>query len=727
MKRIPLPGCAPTPLARYLKALGVLRLVAEGPDPEALGYWQGDEFVLESARLDAQELERFLLHDYVPTPIVAPWNGGSGFYPKDRKDGIEPLGGAQARRFAPYAEVIGLGFEALAAAALETSPKDEEKADLLARLRGQLPEYALQALDAGVVLAGEDPRYPPLFGTGWNDGRLEFSNNFMQRLVELFDPDSGAPSTVAEQWLPGALWGEPTPGLTKGAIGQFAPGNAGGPNASVGFEGASLINPWDFVLMLEGGLLFAAAATRRLESHEAAAMSFPFTVRPTRAGSGSASGAEEGSSRAEMWLPLWERPASYAELRGLLVEGRATLGRRPARDGLDFARSVAGLGVDRGIRAFQRYAFVQRSGKAFLAAPLDRFPVPDRPSEVAGLLADLDRHGFLDRLRGQARGKDAPGRLQSLVRRLEDAIYGLARGNGNGRPAAGQRLREILVLLGRLQAYVGHSPSLRERVPPVPVLRSDWAVAADDGSPEFHVAAALASLLQPSAGELSALPMRAFLAPVVLAGNRWEWDPESRTAVWGEGDLLRNLLAVLERRLLEWRWREHAGSPFQAGLRADAGSVAAFLAGETDDDRIAELLPGLALAWPPESLPARESAAPPLPVAFSVLKPFFVPGSLLAGKWLPAGRECAFPDAGPLVAKLQAGALEGGQGALPTAWRMARGAGLSLPETPGSPPAANMDSQRLAAALLVPMNVQDTNVVLGKIYRKPEVTHEHTG
>ena len=716
MTRIPLPGCAPTPLAGYLKALGVLRLVAEGPDPEARGYWQGDEFVLESRALDAAGLERFLLHGYAPTPIVAPWNGGSGFYPKDRKDGIEPLGRAQARRFAPYAEVIGLGFEALAAAGLETSPKDEEKADLLARLRALFPEAALQALDAGVVMAGEDPKYPPLFGTGWNDGRLEFSNNFMQRLVELFYPDSGEPSTVAEQWLPGALWGEPTPGLTKGAIGQFAPGDVGGPNATTGFEAPdSLINPWDFVLMLEGGLLFAAAATRRLESHDSAAMSFPFTVRPSRAGSGSGSGQEENSNRAEMWLPLWGRPASYPELRGLLAEGRATLGRRPARDGLDFARSVAGLGVDRGIHAFQRYAFVQRSGKAYLAAPVDRFPVPNRPSEVAGLLADLDRHGFLDRLRGQVRREDAPGRLRSLVRRLEDALYGLARGSQGS--ATGQRLREVLVLLGRLQAYLGRSPSLRERVPPVPVLRADWVVAADDGSPEFRLAAALASLHQSAAGQYPALPMRAFLAPVILAGSRWEWAPESRTAVWGSGALLPNLLAVLDRRLLEWRWREHVGSPFQAGFRADAGSVAAFLAGETDDDRFAELLPGLALARPPENLPRSEVEGWPLPAAFGVLKPFFMPGGLLAGKWLPEGREQALPDPGPLVAKLVAGTLEGGQGALPTAWRMARGAGLKRPETPGSPPAAEIDPPRLAVALLVPLEARHVHGVLERVYR----------
>ncbi len=32
-------GCAPTPLANYLKALGILRVVAEQADAEARGWW----------------------------------------------------------------------------------------------------------------------------------------------------------------------------------------------------------------------------------------------------------------------------------------------------------------------------------------------------------------------------------------------------------------------------------------------------------------------------------------------------------------------------------------------------------------------------------------------------------------------------------------------------------------------------------------------------------------
>jgi hypothetical protein len=36
-------GCAPVPLAHYLKALGILRLVLEQADGAARGIWQGDE------------------------------------------------------------------------------------------------------------------------------------------------------------------------------------------------------------------------------------------------------------------------------------------------------------------------------------------------------------------------------------------------------------------------------------------------------------------------------------------------------------------------------------------------------------------------------------------------------------------------------------------------------------------------------------------------------------
>ena len=62
----------------YLKALGVFRLVAEQADPAATLSWRGNVAHFE-AKLSRDELITFFVEQYKPTPIVAPWNGGSGF------------------------------------------------------------------------------------------------------------------------------------------------------------------------------------------------------------------------------------------------------------------------------------------------------------------------------------------------------------------------------------------------------------------------------------------------------------------------------------------------------------------------------------------------------------------------------------------------------------------------------------------------------------------------
>ena len=111
---ITLAGCSPTPLASYLKALGLLRLIASptssvsgtAADPEVRGFWENERFHLQT-RLTPGALTRFFLEDYAPSPIIAPWNGGSGFYPGDNKDGFEPFTGTNvAKRFALFADAI---------------------------------------------------------------------------------------------------------------------------------------------------------------------------------------------------------------------------------------------------------------------------------------------------------------------------------------------------------------------------------------------------------------------------------------------------------------------------------------------------------------------------------------------------------------------------------------------------------------------------------------------
>ena len=55
-----LTGCSPTPLAHYLKALGILRLVSEQADPSARGAWRDEAFIL-ATKLSADELTDFFL------------------------------------------------------------------------------------------------------------------------------------------------------------------------------------------------------------------------------------------------------------------------------------------------------------------------------------------------------------------------------------------------------------------------------------------------------------------------------------------------------------------------------------------------------------------------------------------------------------------------------------------------------------------------------------------
>ena len=655
-REIRLSGCAPTPLAAYLKALGILRLVTEQADSNARGYWRDEAFVLVTS-LDVPALERFFLEDYAPTPVLAPWNGGSGFFPGDNQSGIGPIEGNSAARLARLRKGIAVIRGVLQRKGLDAKPEGERKTELLAELRGELSDEAITWLDAAVLLTDESPKYPPLLGTGGNDGRLDFTNNFMQRIVAVMDPETGRPAPGAAKILKVSLFGEAQPGLPLARVGQFAPGSAGGVNQTAGFEAKARVNPWDFILMLEGALLFATAATRRLEDSGPGALSFPFTVRATGAGSGGTALGDEANARSEVWMPLWKAPSTLAELKALLAEGRVTLGRRPARDGLDFARAAATLGVDRGISEFQRYAFLMRSGKAYFATPLNRVAVNRNPA--GDIIAELDAGGWLGRFRRLGR-TDGSARVGSLIRRLDDALFALASGDGRDTAPGVQR---VLIVLGEAQRYLATSPKAREACLPVPMLSEQWIVQAEDASPEFAVAAALGSLharVSDEEGARYTLPLRTHLAPERRDRGRYVWDENAAHQVtWGPGTVEYNLAAVLRRRLLEAGRGQFGDKPLAFTRAAPLSAVAAWLDGEVDRARLAALIPSLMLARIPRgSAGEAEEAVLLLPAAYRLLKPFFcTDAQLRQAGLLPA--DGALPIPSEMLRRLSAGQVTG--------------------------------------------------------------------
>jgi CRISPR-associated protein Csx17 len=534
--RLKLEGCTTQPLGSYLKSIAVLRLVAEQADPEARGWWVQGCFHLDS-NLDEAALLQFFVETYRPTPLVAPWNGGSGFYPKDRKVGLQSILGDTTDRFSEFRQAIefaqSLREVALAAGGIKESEKDEIRAAILRRCRNELPDTAVEWLDAAISISSTGDRaFAPILGTGGNEGRLDYTNNFMEYLAELLiDKEAALPVRAL---LRNALFADATNGLQPSAVGQFDPGRAGGCNQGQAVETKDFpSNPWNFVLTLEGAVAWAGGIYRKQGVSYASFLCSPFTVRPSPVGYGSAVEKEGKSalSRAEIWTPLWKHPASYRELRGLLREGRANIGKRPAKTGLEFAEAACALGVDRGISGFVRYNLLKRRGDSYVALPAGEFEATYRDA------ADLLRL-MCDSL---------PDNLQldeSLRRRFDTAVYQalLRGGRDNLLPVAAAygRIVQWLLLHGK-------------RVPRN--LDHQWVETLSEFC-EARIAACLASM------------------------NLWEFAEASGQTITDR------LVCVLEHRLMN----DDIPSQLKGDRRAGLGDVARFLFREVDDELIEDLL-----------------------------------------------------------------------------------------------------------------------------------------
>jgi len=100
-----LSGCRPKPLSDYLKALGIFRILSEQKDAQAKAAWEGETFTI-TTNLNRDDFEYFFCEKYTPTPIVAPWNGGSGFYLGDATEGMDAILSSTDSRFKEYRNVI---------------------------------------------------------------------------------------------------------------------------------------------------------------------------------------------------------------------------------------------------------------------------------------------------------------------------------------------------------------------------------------------------------------------------------------------------------------------------------------------------------------------------------------------------------------------------------------------------------------------------------------------
>lgn len=684
-----LPGCTPEPLMAYLKALGILRLVSEQKDADARGWWSNDVFWLRSPVLfhrqnsDRQigsELVEFFLKEYRPTPLLAPWNAGSGFYLKwdekkasfkkrEASDALLAIESSTAERFHPYRAQVAAVKRRLQERA---DPIDPDKQVAEARVWGQregwskrrgdsevkklldgqmllcmngralalkkvdkdrlildvrscvLDDAAIRWIDSAFVIRTGQKKNrieAPLLGSGGNIGNSDFSTRFMGALASSLPlRDDAAPGDESVALLHGALFGGATHGLAGTAVDQFDPGHAGGANMHQGMEAASRLNPWDYIFMLEGAIVLQSASSRRLATDVSGSV-FPFSVESTAAGFTSP-GLDE--TRGEQWLPLWHRASTSSEIETLLAEGRSYVGRRQARTATDFARAASSLGVDRGIRQFVRVQYQKRFGDNYLANVLGR--VDTVPRAPVDLLCEID--GWLDRFRRQvSSAKDAPARFGRVLRSIDSAVFDFCRYGGSC------FFQRILVALGRAEHELATAERFREKhkLRPVGELSPAWLNAANDASPEWAVALGLAALYDP---EYKVGPVRANLEAVDWKKNCRAWADKDRAVVWNAADLVTNLTNVLGRRMMDGARAGCEQLPMALRFPVPLGIAAAFIEGTLDDECIANLIWGLALVdsrrrGDQEPLAAgRLLNPPPLPREFALLKLLFLPGPL---------------------------------------------------------------------------------------------------
>ena len=186
MSELRLEGCTAEPLAGYLKSIGLLRIIAAQADSGVRARWSGDTFVVDTT-MSLDDLIDFVVTRYVPTPIITPWNKGSGFGTDDGAksktafEAVSLLRRSTDPRLATYRATIDAAFGLTTQDGWNALGKVEQ----VSLCRAALPDEAVDWIDAAVVISTNSRSFPPLLGTGGNDGRLDFGSNFLQRVGDV--------------------------------------------------------------------------------------------------------------------------------------------------------------------------------------------------------------------------------------------------------------------------------------------------------------------------------------------------------------------------------------------------------------------------------------------------------------------------------------------------------------------------------------------------------------
>ena len=590
-----LSGCRPSPLAHYLKALGVLRLVSEQVDSKARGWWQDDVFHLVT-KLDANQLEAFFLNTYAPTPMTATWLSRSGYsddssHTKTR-EWLSRILDTPSERFEGFRDTVSRFRQFAVDFGCDVAEADSMRnPEFVNYVRSRVNSTTRQWIDTCIVPIEGKVSYPAIFGSGGNEGSGSYLANYYQAIVValLLKEDDLRSALFADTFLP-----IPIPTKNRHNSGHYS-------------ESTGIDSPWTYILALEGSLLFTSSLSRRIDTHRpnsvagtSASLASPFATSNDCVGYASSSSVDSKSNRqgklvpgrGEQWMPIWNTPVRLIELQQMFREGRATLRGRVTSRSRDFCLSISRAGVAKGISEFQRFGYVQRNGDNHMAVPLGRFEVRSRPNQR--LLDEVTP--WIDRLRQIASDKLAPQSFSRAYRACELAMLNCAT------RASGSDFLHLLIALGEAEDQMLASPKFSgEKCSPMPRLSTQWLDVVDQDSHEYQLALSLAAQQGSLESQSFPVSVRGHWLPLKASGNQFA-KVESGLNIGpdqaaGGLDLPRAALAIMHRRLLACHRGATKGylplNLIRDHFGADLEDIRAFIERETNDGQILAYARGL--------------------------------------------------------------------------------------------------------------------------------------
>lgn len=645
-------GIRPDSLGNYLVGLGLL-VALSSKWSGVRGSWRKGCFVIVENQIARDQIEKYLLEEWRPTPYARWW--------------------AEKQKADTKAKADQNTWKARSVALVSN----------------------VRLLDSHIVGIGRN-QFNPVLGTGGNIGKRDLAKVFEN--ANNLIAKSEKPKVTS--WLNATLYAEfdsPLPDLTSAGT-WFVYANKTF-NSGQDWYREGQISPWSFLLALEGALLLIGGAARRLSANARSYAVFPFvTDVPSPL-----SESEVGLVKAEFWAPLWKHPASMLEVRALLERGLARIGQRAAKSPHEFAIAVRSAGVDVGVEEFVRFVLRHTtSSQVYEAVPGERIKVGSSHSADSELIEPITP--WLDRLPYEPRDSKQKGKFKGLRGPVENAIIRIAE-----RPDDAERWQHLLLLLSETQSRIDRNKELRERCRAISRLEARWFEKAFWPSPpvEILVARAIASI-----GAESKMPLLVNVFGIELdKSGRPLFSGQSRPqrAIWHRGEIVRLFADVLERRLVDTD--ASLPLPLDARVFCSAAMVGAFLSDALDIDQIGRWVPPLSLIkWFAPQIKAERAADREFDskpdgtfLLQALFRPLFYPHKLLVrgNELFPERLQPRAATARRLLNLIRQGELSEAVQLAQNRYLAAGHSIVMLPDNLGA------DHERLAASLLIPMCPSD--------------------